>query len=252
MDASDKFLPMGELPFKCLNGEGWLLSPNRGRWVKLLNREKRAVQEFYDLTLNEAGELSGHGDVSFTGYDALEIRKLLHNEGVNGFREEKIMKSGDLTISNLKFFALDSLKSPLRMSFDIKFKHSMQTANQMLFFKPLISIFGKYVNVWVKDERSFPIDVGCPVISSFKCNMHFPVSIKTEELPKTMRINIPENDARFLFGITPATDGISILAELDLRKTFFKAEDYSAVREFYTQVNKKCSEMILLKKTNDK
>ncbi len=38
MDASDKFLPMGELPFKCLNGEGWLLSPNRGRWVKLLGQ----------------------------------------------------------------------------------------------------------------------------------------------------------------------------------------------------------------------
>jgi hypothetical protein len=252
MDASDKFLPMGELPFKCLNGEGWLLSPNRGRWVKLLNNEKKAVQELYDLTLNEAGELSGHGDVSFSGYDALEIRKLLHNEGIIGFREEKIMRSGDLTISNLKFFALDSLKSPLRMSFDIKFKHSMQTANQMVFFKPLISIFGKYVNVWVKDERRFPIDVGCPVISSFKCNMHFPASLKTEELPKTMRINIPENDARFLFGITPAADGISILAELDLRKTFFKTEEYSAVREFYTQVNKKCSEMILLKKTNDK
>jgi hypothetical protein len=252
MDASDKFLPMGELPFKCLNGEGWLLSPNRGRWVKLLGNEKRAVQELYDLTLNETGELTGHGDVSFSGYDALEIRKLVHNEGVISFREEKILNSGDLTVSNLKFYALDSLNSPLHISFDIKFKHSLQNANQMLFFKPLISIFGKYVNVWVKDERRFPIDVGCPIISSFKCTIHYPATFKTEELPKTMRINIPENDARFLFGITPETDGISIVAELDLRKTFFKTTEYSAVREFYTQVNKKCSEMILLKKTNDK
>ncbi len=43
-----------------------------------------------------------------------------------------------------------------------------------------------------------------------------------------------------------------LIAELDLRKTFFKTTEYSAVREFYTQVNKKCSEMIILKKTNDK
>ncbi len=69
---------------------------------------------------------------------------MVHNEGIIGFSEEKIANSGDLTVSNLKFNALDSLKSPLRISFDIKFKHSMQTANQMLFFKPLISIFGKY------------------------------------------------------------------------------------------------------------
>jgi hypothetical protein len=252
MDASDKFLPMGELPFKCLNGEGWLLSPNQGRWVKLLNKEKRSVLELYDLTLNEAGELTGHGDVSFSGYDALEIRELVHNEGEIGFREEKLSNYGDMTISNLKFYAMDSLQAPLRISFDIIFKHSLQTADQMIFFKPLNSIFGRYGNSWIKDERRFPIDAGCPVISTFKCVMHFPDTIKTVEFPKTMRINMPDNDAKFLFGITPGTDGITILAELDLRKTIFKTNEYSAVREFYTQVNRKCSEMIILKKTTDK
>ncbi len=252
MDASDKFLPMGELPYKCLNGEGWLLSSNRGRWVKLQNKEKRSIQEFYDLTLNTAGQLAGHGEVTFSGYEALEIRRLIHNEGETGFREEKIPNSGELVFSNLKFYALDSLDSPLRISFDIKFKKTLQSADQMLFFKPLISIFGKFVNVWVKDERRFPIDIGCPVISSFNCLMHFPPEIKTEELPKTIRISMPENDAKFLFGVNRSTDGISVSAELDLQKTFFKTTEYSAVREFYTQVNKKCSEMILLKKTNDK
>jgi hypothetical protein len=252
MDASDKFLPMGELPFKCLNGEGWILSPNRGRWVKLLNKEKRAIQEFYDLTLNESGELTGHGEVSFMGYDAQEIRRLMHNEGEIGFREEMIANSGDLTISNLKFYALDSLQHPLRVSFDIVFKHHIQIADQMLFFRPLNSLFGRFRNVWVKDERRFPIDIGCPLINNFNCIIHLPGTIKTDELPKTMRINMPENDAKFLFGISPVSDGISILAELDMRKTNFKTSEYSAVREFYTQVNKKCSEMILLKKTNDK
>jgi hypothetical protein len=122
----------------------------------------------------------------------------------------------------------------------------------MYFFKPLISLFGRYRNVWVKDERSFPIDVGCPLTSIFNCVIHLPESIKTDELPKTMRINMPDNDAKFLFGINPIADGISIFTELDLRKTNFKTTEYSGVREFYTQVNKKCSEMIILKKTNDK
>ena len=60
-----------------MNGEGWILSPNRGRWVKLQNTEKRGILEYYDLTMNEAGELAGHGDVSFSGYDAQEIRALI-------------------------------------------------------------------------------------------------------------------------------------------------------------------------------
>jgi hypothetical protein len=202
--------------------------------------------------LNESGELTGHGEVSFMGYDAQEIRRLMHNEGEIGFREEMIANSGDLTISNLKFYALDSLQHPLRVSFDIVFKHHIQIADQMLFFRPLNSLFGRFRNVWVKDERRFPIDIGCPLINNFNCIIHLPGTIKTDELPKTMRINMPENDAKFLFGISPVSDGISILAELDMRKTNFKTSEYSAVREFYTQVNKKCSEMILLKKTNDK
>ncbi len=251
MDASDKFMPMGELPFKCLNGEGWVLSPNRGRWVKLLNNEKRTIKEFYDLTLEESGELTGHGDVIFYGYEALEVRKLLHNEGEMGFREERIANSGDLSITNLKFYALDSLHSPVRISYDIKFKHSIQVAGQYLFFKPLISIFGGYRNVWIKDERKFPIDLGCPVRSNFICVMHLPSNIKTEELPKTIRINMPGNDAKFMFGISPANDGISILAEVELQKTKYSTTEYPTIREFYTQVNKKCSEMIILKKSNE-
>ena len=62
---------------------------------------------------------------------------------------------------------------------------------------------------------------------------------------------MPGNDAKFLFGITPVYDGISIVAELDVRKTNFLPSEYPTVREFYTQVNKKCSEMILLKRSND-
>ncbi len=247
MDASDKFLPMGELPFKCMNGEGWVLSPDRGRWVELLNKEKRAIQEFYDLTLDVAGEITGHGNVSFAGYDASEIRKLLQTEGEVGFRDKKITNSGDLTLTNLKFYAVDSLEAPLRISFDIKFKHSIQFANQYLFFRPLISLFGRYRNVWIKDERKFPIDLGCPVINNFVCTIYLPATTKVEEMPKTIRIHMPENDAGFLFGVTYKEGGISIQAELDLKKTSFKTTEYSIVKEFFTQVNKKCAEMILLK-----
>jgi hypothetical protein len=249
MDASDKFLPMGELPFKCMNGEGWVLNPTRGRWVKLLNNEKKAIQEFYDLTLDEAGEIIGRGNVSFAGYDAIEIRKLLQTEGEVGFRDKKIANSGDLTLTNLKFYAVDSLDAPLRISFDLKFKHNILFANQYLFFRPLISLFGRYRNGWIKDERKFPIDLGCPVINNFECKIHLPATVEIEELPKTIRIHMPENEAGFLFGVTREEGGISIQAELDLRKTSFKTTEYIAVREFYTQVNKKCSEMILLKNT---
>ncbi|HJZ39169.1 MAG TPA: DUF3857 domain-containing protein [Bacteroidales bacterium] len=250
LDATDKFRPAGMLPFKCLNVEGWVLNKSHGRWVKLLNDEKRATQEYYVLTLTENGDLTGHASVTFSGYDGVNLRRLIHNEGETGFRQEEIAAAGNVVISNLKFGALDSLESALRITFDVTFRHSLQYVNRMVFFKPLISLFGDYVNPWVKDERNFPVDRGCPTAENFICRIHLPDNYQVGESPKTIRISMPGNDARFLFGAESVGNMLIIRGELNINKTRFETEEYPAFREFYTQVNKKTNEMVILKEND--
>jgi hypothetical protein len=247
LDATDKFRPAGMLPLKCLNGQGWLLSKARGRWVKLLNNEKYATQEYYDLTLTEKAELTGHAIVTFSGYDAVNLRRLIHNEGAAGFSKEEIAPAGNLTVSNLKFGNLDSLYLPLQVTFDITFRHTLKYLNNTVFFKPLISIFGDYVNPWIKAERIFPVDNGCPSSDNLNCRIRLPDNYKQEELPKNIKINMPDNDASFIFGTESVGNNLNIAFELNVSKIFFETEEYPAFREFYTRVNKKCNEMVILK-----
>jgi hypothetical protein len=235
------------LPFKCLNAQGWVLSKIHGRWVNLLNNEKYATQEYYDLVLNEKGELEGHATVAFTGYDAVNLRRLLHNEGEAGFMEKKITRAGNLLVSNVKFVDLDSLHLPLRITFDIAFSHTLRNVNRLVFFKPLISIFGDYINPWIKDERMFPIDHGCPSTEILNCRIQLPDHYDPEELPENIRIQMPDNDASFMFAASSLGNSLNIACELRIRKTFFGVEKYPAYQEFYTLINKKCNEMVILK-----
>ncbi len=246
LDATDKFRPAGMLPFKCLNTRGWVLSKNHGRWVKLLSAEKFVTQEYYNLSLNEEKELTGNAVVTFSGYNAIEMRRLIHNEGEVGFREQKMSKAGDVVISNMQFGNLDSLHLPLRITYDIAFKHTMQNVDQMIFFRPLISIFIDYDNPWVKNERLFPIDLGCPSTENLNCTIRLPDNCQPQELPKTMRIKMPGNDASFTFGAESEGNNLAIAFELNVRKTFFGANEYPSLREFYTQVSRKCNEIVIL------
>lgn len=247
LDATDKFRPAGMLPFKCLNIEGWVLSPTRGRWVKLLNEESYTTREHYDLKLNSNGEFEGHAVISFSGYDAVDLRRLLYNEGEEGFREEVFAEAGNLTISNMVFQHTDSLESPLRLTFNVKFRHLLQKADQMVFFRPMISLFGDYVNSWVKDERNFPIDRGCPTFDSLTCILHLPDNYLVEELPKSAKILLPNQEAKFELGNTYSNNVLTITSNLTVSKTRFETNEYQSFREFYTQVNKKCNEMIIMK-----
>jgi hypothetical protein len=248
LDATDKFRPAGVLPIKCLNGQGWVLSINNGRWVKLLNREMYETNESYDLVLNEKKELAGQALITFSGYDAVNMRQLIHEEGESGFLQKEAELAGNTVVSNLKILNLDSLQLPLKVAFDITFRHMITEVNQILFFRPLISIFGNYMNTWVKDERLYPVDLACPSTEYLYYRIRLPEGYRLEEVPESTRIRMPENDASFSFGGEFNGNQLIVSCDLRVRKVFFSTDEYPLFREFYTRLNKKCNEMVIIEK----
>jgi len=248
LDATDKFRPAGILPFKCLNDQGWVLSKTRGRWIKLLNREMYETNETYDLVLNEKKELTGHAVVTFSGYDAINMRRLIHEEGESGFLLKNAELAGNTVVSNLKIRNLESLNLPLEVTFDITFSHVFKEANQILFFSPMISVFGDYVNTWVKDERLYPVDLACPSSEYLYYKILLPEGYRFEEVPESIRIRMPENEASFSFEGESNRNYLIVTCDLKVKKVFFTANEYPLFREFYTRLNKKCSEMVIIKK----
>jgi hypothetical protein len=246
LDATDKFRPEGMLPFKCLNGQGWVLNLLNGRWINLLNEEKFITQENYDLTMDQNGVLKGKADIRFYGYNALEQRRLLKNEGLKSFNETDNFQNGHIEATNFKFEDIDSLNLPVHVTFDVTFKHLVQSTGKFSFFNPFINLFCDFVNPWVKDDRSFPIDKGCPTLDNFNCKIHFPAGFEIKEMPKPGRVIMLGDAARFISGASFSENTLIVTGSINVTKTWFETTEYPIFREFYTQVNKKCHEMILM------
>jgi hypothetical protein len=251
LDATDKYNPMGSLPFKCMNVEGWVLSRTRGRWVKLLTREKFAVQEFYALNLTPGGDLTGSCQASFAGYDAARFRRLIHNEGETGFRYKVLDIPGmHVTVSNIRFENLDSIEETLNVRFDLVIRDAVQHAGTMSFFKPNFSLFGDYDKTWIREARRYPIDMGSPTRNNYSCIISLPEGYNITELPENVKIAVPNDDASFQLSIGQDGHQLSVKYDLKINRIRFETDQYPAFREFYTQVNRKINDMVILKQSN--
>src|SRR5690606_37149951 len=82
LDATERLLPIGELPERCLNGKGLAVSKEGPRWVNLTSSTKSRIFVNADVSLDDEGNLSGIIKMDRTGYPALQASKkyLLNGE----------------------------------------------------------------------------------------------------------------------------------------------------------------------------
>ncbi len=246
LDATDKFRPLGMLPFKCLNKEGWVLSEKNGKWIRLLNNEKSYIRELYDLTIDEKGIIKGLATITLEGYDAVEFRKQIYNQSTEGVRQEKLSTYGNLKISDMETKNLRDINEPLVLTFTLEIDHLLHSGREFSYFQPVYTLFESLENNWIKEERVYPIDLGCPSFSSLSCVYHLPESLKVGELPKGVKLVLPNDNASFSYKISASGNILSVDGELSVSKTWIDPKEYPAFREFFTQIIKKTNEMVIL------
>ena len=71
-----------------------------------------------------------------------------------------------------------------------------------------------------------------------------------DELPKSTRMMLNENDGMFEYIIQKNATNIQMRARLKINKANFTNADYDSLREFYAYILKKQEEQIVFKKVN--
>ena len=78
--------------------------------------------------------------------------------------------------------------------------------------------------------------------------MEIPTGYKVDELPKSTRVKLNENEGMFEYIATSDANTIQLRYKLVLNKATFNPEDYATLRDFYGYVVKKQAEQIVFKK----
>lgn len=245
LDATERLLPVGMLPERCLNGKGFLVSSEGYRWVNLqpTNRSKTVVNA--DFSMNESGDLTGKMQFDRGGYDGLISRK-----GYLSKKEEEYIKefvgSKPWEVTRYESTNIKNAHEPLKEVFELNISQPATVAGNIMYLNPLL-LYRMDENPFKLEKREYPVDFSSPFERMYLCRITIPEGFQVDELPTPKVLALPGNAARYTYSVTQSGRIINVVSNFQVNRSVFSQTEYPDLREFYNQVVAKQAEQIVLK-----
>lgn len=245
LDASVSKLGFGKLPEDCYNTSARLI--DKMPILIPMTTDDVTERKFTSVFImnEDNGETNGSIISNLGYYQSVHLREKLAGKKVDDYLKEFAKGySSETSIQNLVLDSLPDLDEPLKMSYDIKLNFNDE---DIIYFNPLLSEAVKQ-NPFTSAERLFPVEMLHKPYEIFTLNMEIPKGYKVDEIPKSTRVKLNENEGMFEYIISNDGTRIQLRSKIVLEKANFMPEDYETLRNFYAFIVKKHAEQIVFKK----
>lgn len=247
LDATEKLLPVGVLPERCLNGNGFVVSKDaKFSWVPLTSPLKSKETTSVDVVLQDEGEFSGKITFESTGYYGQRSRKEYLSKGETEYLKG-LATDHQFEIANSKFENVKELTASFKQVHDLSMKEHATVSGNMIYFNPLF-VSRLKENPFKLDKREYPVDFGSPFDKIHLIKITIPSGYDVEELPESKALTMSGNMAKFLYSVTRSGNVINVTSYFQINRNLYTQEEYMSLREFYSVVVAKQAEQIVLKK----
>jgi hypothetical protein len=248
LDVGNVYRPVGTPRIQTLNGQGWLMDGEKSRWVPIL-APLSTEASLATFKLNEEGTLTGSIVSSFQGHAAVDERTdEAKHDGSHETTKKKLIKDfpdikiGDITITNL-----DNTVEPFKRTINCVIPNAATTAGNLIYIKPTLKT-GFDENPFKQANRAYPVEFAHPFRNNFSLNLTIPDGYVVEELPKSIRMKLPNNGGTFQYASSVNGNVVQLVMKIQVDQLRFEPEDYSLVKAFFSQIATKSAEQIVLKK----
>lgn len=248
LDATEKAMPLGTIPERCLNGEAIRVSISQQRfnWITLEPSSKSKTTVASKLKLAKDGAIDGEVKITRSGYDAIASRKKIGKQGKEDYLKE-LTTSHSWELANSTINGLDDLNSNLEEVHQITIADHADAAGDAIYVSPFVG-YNQKENPFKADERVYPIDFGSPFDRTLITTIEIPEGYTVDETPESKAMALPGNAGRLVYNTNVSGNVINITCMVSINKALFAQTDYALLREFYNQVVAKQREQIVLKK----
>jgi hypothetical protein len=250
LDATEKYLPYNLLPNKCFNHKGFFINPDRftGQygWIPIEPVQSHKITITAELNLTDNGSLNGNLNIVKDGYAAFEARKDYAKVG----EEVYIKDNPDLKIWSAELKGIKNMKDiemPVIEDYHISTDEYSEVTNNLIYINPYIFLREKS-NPLTEDARIYPIDFENIIDKTMICSIKIPDGYMLEELPKNKILQLPNNAGKCTFNISQSGNQVMVMSRLKINKTLFNPDEYFNLKEFYTRLVAKKSEVLVVKK----
>lgn len=249
IDITDKALPMGVLPFECLNFTGFEVKKGGGSFVDIVPKSKYwETASFVSEIDLENKQVKGKAERSYLGYSGAEIRRAYYAKG-HDFESEFKEKLGFQGIENLEIANLEDNMMPLIAKYTFSYGEQELDDPEYIYFNPMLSERMKK-NPFTLEERMYPVDFGWGYEEVFSHTVKIPEGYQVESAPKSEGYALPDNSARYTYqlSVNEAQGSIQTLTRFFIKNPVYYAESYHHLKELFSYMVKKGNEQIVFKK----
>jgi len=246
LDATNKYLDFGQVPFNCLNQYGRLLDFKKGsEWVSV-QAQKTSVKRYnVDLDITEGLEVSGKVKYKTTGYHALPIKNSYYSS------PEAHLKSYQNRYSEMELFnyRVDSKQENdfvFEEYFDIKLE--VEEVGQNLYLNPFLFSFFE-TNPFKLQQRTFPVDFGYKDVYLYSSKINVSERFEIIDMPKDVLYNLPNNKGTVVLKYQESNNVIRVYFKFDFKKAIYDSSYYAYLKEYMDNVmNIQKNTLIVLRK----
>jgi len=248
LDATDKKIPFGILPFYALNVQGRVFDFKRDSfWTPITPHNHNMI--FVESAVQAMPDGNFKGDVNYTssGYIALEKRRIIESIGLDDYIDELEYTEDDREIRDYQIHDIENIDNPIKETHSIEFKPEKKDDTYLL--NPFYSHLFFEENPFKMEARTYPIDFGFPFSNIYRMSIDLGNIYSVEELPENKTVQLPENTG--LCSISYSLDDTKINVHFNFRLTGFRfqPEAYDIIKEFFQHaVDALENDTIVLKK----
>lgn len=244
LDATKNRLGFGKLPAKCYNGTGRLVASTP--YIVQLSADSlyESKSTLTTISEDEQGNIIGSVISNLGYYESYDIRDKLV-----GMKQDEYTKNlaksypGEIEVSNISLDSVNNYDVPILVTTDFKVKFD----EDIVYFNPMLNEGWKN-NPFTAAERLYPVEMPYVMKELYTFNMQVPSGYEVDELPKSTRVKLNENEGMFEYLIVKSGNLIQMRCSLFLAKANYLPEDYQTLRDFFAYAVKKQAEPIVFKK----
>lgn len=236
LDATDRFVPFGVLPIRCLNGKGRVFGEKESYWYELKPSDKKKKVITADLVLEKDGHFRGTIQNVYAGYEAIQKRREIETFlSPDEYKKDLDSKLKGMDILKLHHDHLDDLSKPLFEKMEVDVEGFDNLENQTFFFNPF------FVERWSKNpfrstERLYPVDFGVPIEEVIVISIALPPGFDVIDLPGKVGLALPDNGGRYIFSAQNMGNKIVITHSLLISRAVYSPGEYHYLKELFNHV----------------
>ncbi|HTD98772.1 MAG TPA: DUF3857 domain-containing protein [Mucilaginibacter sp.] len=249
LDATGKYNLYNETPEELLNSSGLFIDKQKNSYDMIFLKKDLPIRQvvLINAEIKPGGKLEGTADISSTSYHKINATERYKRDGEKKYIEYLCDGDNNMKISTIKMenMEIDTLPLRQKLAFNLELAGSDEN---YIYLNPNIFTSLKN-NAFLSEHRATDIDFGYLQNYSINGIYKMPAGYKTDALPKSVTIVMPDKSVSFKRFVGEQDGSIVIRYSIIYNKPEYSKDTYPDFHEFIKKMHEMLNEQIILKKS---